>query len=64
MVYLTFNIIAVSFSLAIIRDRDIFFSYPARIEALSVVFSTFKLTPARVVNRFSAALSTSVKSFP
>jgi hypothetical protein len=62
MVHLTFGVIAASFSLAIIKDRDVFFNYPARIEALSVAFPISMLNLARAVDRFFAVLSASVKS--
>jgi hypothetical protein len=62
MVYLIFGIIAASSSLAITRDKDAFFNYPARIEALSVVFLTSTLSPVKAVDRFSAVFSTSAKS--
>jgi hypothetical protein len=60
--YLIFNVIAASFSLAIIKDRDIFFSYPIRIEALSVAFSAFIFSLARAVDRFSAVYSVFARS--
>jgi hypothetical protein len=63
MVHLTFNIITAFFFLAITRDRDAFFNYPAKIEVFSVVFPAFRLTLTRAVNRFSAVLSVSVKFF-
>jgi hypothetical protein len=62
IVYSFFGVIIVSFSLAITRDSDISFSCPARIEALSVVFSVSTLSPAKAVDRFFAVLSASVKS--
>jgi hypothetical protein len=62
MVYLTFGVIAISSSLIITRDKDAFFSYPARIEALSVAFPAFRLIPARAIDRFFAVLSASAKS--
>jgi hypothetical protein len=52
----------ISFSLAIIRDSDAFFNCPARIETLSIAFSTSTLSPVRAVDRFSTVLSVSVKS--
>ena len=62
MVYPIFGIITVSSSLAIIKDRDVFFNYPARIEAFSVAFSIFMFNLARVIDRFSAVFSVSAKS--
>jgi hypothetical protein len=62
MVHPTLGIIAVSFSLAIIRDRNIFFSYSAKIEALSVAFSAFRLTLVKTIDKFSAVFSASAKS--
>jgi NADH:ubiquinone oxidoreductase subunit 6 (subunit J) len=61
MVYLIFNAITASFSLAIIRDRDTFFSCPAKIETFSIVSSVFILTSARAIDRFFAVLSASAK---
>jgi hypothetical protein len=63
MVYLTLNIIVASSSLAIIKNSDVSSNCPAKIEALSVVFSAFRLIPARAVDRFSAVYSVSAKSF-
>jgi hypothetical protein len=54
-------IIALS-SPVIARDKDIFFSCPARIEALSVAFSVSMLNPAKTIDRFSAVLSAFAKS--
>jgi hypothetical protein len=62
MVYLILSAIAASSSLAIIRDRNAFFNYPARIETLFIAFSAFMLTPARAVDRFFAVLSAFAKS--
>jgi hypothetical protein len=62
MVYLIFNVIAASFSLAIIRNKDIFFSCLARIEALFIVFLISMLTLAKTVDKFSAVFSVSAKS--
>jgi hypothetical protein len=62
MVYLIFGAIAASFSLIIIKDRDISFSCPARIEALSIVFLVFRLIPVKAVDRFSAVYSASARS--
>jgi hypothetical protein len=60
--YSTFNIIAASFSLAIIKDRDTFFSYPAKIETLSIIFSISRLISAKTVDRFLTVLSASARS--
>jgi hypothetical protein len=62
MVYLFFNVIVTSFSLIIIRDKNAFFNYSARIEALSVVFPAFMLNLARAVDKFFTILSASAKS--
>jgi hypothetical protein len=62
-VYLTFNIIVASSFLTIIRNRDTFSSCPVSIKALSVVFPTFRLILVKIVDRFSAVLSVSAKSF-
>jgi hypothetical protein len=62
MVYSFLNIIIAFFSLAITRDSDISSSYPARIEALFVASLTSTLSPAKVIDRFSAVLSASAKS--
>jgi hypothetical protein len=55
--------ITASFFLAIIRDSDAFSNCPARIEALSVAFPVSTLNPAKAVDKFSAVLSASAKSF-
>jgi hypothetical protein len=60
--YSSFSAIIAFSSLAITRDKDAFSSYLVRIEALSVVFSVFKLTLVKAINRFSAVFSVSVKS--
>jgi hypothetical protein len=62
MIYLIFDIIAASFFLAIIKDRDAFSSCPARIKAFSIVFPAFRLIPAKAVNRFSAVYFVSARS--
>jgi hypothetical protein len=54
-------IIAFSF-LDIIKNKDTFFSCPARIETFSITFSALTLSPARAVDKFSAILSASAKS--
>jgi hypothetical protein len=61
MVYSTLDIIAISFSLTTIRDRDASFNYFANIKTFSVAFPVFRLTPAKAVDRFSAVFSTSVR---
>jgi uncharacterized membrane protein YjjP (DUF1212 family) len=61
-VYLILGAIIVSFSLTIIRDRDIFSNCSAKIEALSVVFLVFRLIFIKAVVRFSAVYLASVKS--
>jgi hypothetical protein len=62
MVHLILSIIIASSSLIIIKDRNASFSYPAKIEALSIVFSASMFIPARAVDRFSAVLSASARS--
>jgi hypothetical protein len=62
MVHLIFNIITAFSSLAIIRDKDAFFSCPAKIETLSVVFPVFMLIPVRAVDRFFAVFSAFARS--
>jgi hypothetical protein len=62
MVYSIFDTIAVSFSLTITKNRDIFFSCPAKIETFSVAFLVFIFNSARAVDRFSAVLSAFAKS--
>jgi hypothetical protein len=64
MVYSLFGAIITSFSLAIIRDSDVFFSCPAKIEALSIVFPVSTFSSAKAVDRFSAVFSASARSFP
>jgi hypothetical protein len=56
------DVIAASSSLTIIKDRDISFNYPIRIEAFFIAFPAFMLIPVKAVNRFSAVLSISAKS--
>jgi hypothetical protein len=63
MVHSFFNVIIISSSLVITRDKDVFFSCPARIEAFSVISSVSIFNPARAVDRFFTVLSVSVKSF-
>jgi hypothetical protein len=63
MIYPIFGAIAASSSLAITRDKDAFSNCPARIEAFFIAFSASTLSPAKTVNRFSAVLSASAKSF-
>jgi hypothetical protein len=62
IIYLFFNVITASFSLIIIKNKDIFFSCPAKIETLFVIFLVLTFSPAKAVDRFSAIFSTSVKS--
>jgi hypothetical protein len=63
MIYPIFNVIITSSSLAIIKDRDIFFNYPAKIEILSVTFPAFILNLAKAIDRFSAVCLTFIRSF-
>jgi hypothetical protein len=63
MVYPTLSAIIASSSLAIIRDKDVFFNCFANIKTLSVIFLAFIFIPARAVDRFFAVLSVSAKSF-
>jgi len=62
MIHSFFGAFAASFFLAIIKDSDAFFSYPARIETLFVVFSVLTFNPARGVDRFFAVFSAFAKS--
>jgi hypothetical protein len=57
MVHPTLNIIAASFSLAIIRDRNAFSNYFAKIDVFFIAFSAFRLIFAKAVDRFSAVYS-------
>ena len=61
--HLFFGAIITSFSLTITRDKDVFFSCPAKIEVFSVVFSVSMLIPARAIDRFFTVLSAFAKSF-
>jgi hypothetical protein len=61
--YSFFGTITTSFSLAIIRDSDVSFNYPARIEALFIAFLVSTFSPVRTVDRFFAVFSTFAKSF-
>jgi hypothetical protein len=63
MVYSFFSVTIVFFSLGIIRDKDASSNCSAKIEILSVIFPASTLSPARAVDRFSAILSASAKSF-
>jgi hypothetical protein len=63
MIYLIFGTIAASSSLTIIKDKDISFSYPAKIEAFSVVSPISILILAKAIDRFFAVFSASAKSF-
>jgi hypothetical protein len=62
MVYSFFGAFIASFFLGIIRDKDAFFNYSARIEALSVTFLVSTFSSARTVDRFSAVFSAFIKS--
>jgi hypothetical protein len=62
MVYPILDAIIASFSLIIIRDKDIFFSCPIKIEALSIIFPVFRLISAKAVDRFSAVCFVSARS--
>jgi hypothetical protein len=62
MVYLIFNIITAFSFLVIIRDKDIFSSYLAKIETLFIVFPVFMLILVKAVDRFSAVFSVFAKS--
>jgi hypothetical protein len=58
----TLNAITASSSLTITKNKNAFSNYPAKIETLSVVSPTSKLTSAKAIDRFSAVLSASAKS--
>jgi hypothetical protein len=62
MVYLIFGVTAASFSLAIIRDKNAFFSCSVSIKAFSVAFPVSRLILAKAVDRFFVVLSASAKS--
>jgi hypothetical protein len=62
MVYLIFSALTIFSSLVIIRNRDIFFNCPARIETFSIAFSASRLAPVKAVDRFSAVYSVSARS--
>jgi len=62
MVHLTLGTIIASFFLVIIKNRNVFFSCPAKIEVLFIVFPVFMLNLAKAVDRFFAVLSASAKS--
>ena len=64
MVHSFFNTIVTSSSPAIARDKDIFFNCSISIETLSVAFPVLMLSPAKAIDKFSAILSASAKSFP
>jgi hypothetical protein len=56
-----FNTIIASFSLIIIRDRNIFSNYLVSIEAFFDTFSASKFILTNAVNKFLAVFSVSVK---
>jgi hypothetical protein len=62
MIHPTFDAFTAFSSLTITKDRDVSSNYPAKIEALSVVFSAFRLIPAKVIDKFSAVYSVSARS--
>jgi hypothetical protein len=62
MVYLIFNTIITSSSLAIIKNRNTSFNYSVKIEVLSIAFSVFIFNLIKAVDRFFAVLSASAKS--
>jgi hypothetical protein len=62
MIHLILGISVASFSLAIIRNKDAFFSCPAKIKAFFVAFPASRLIPARAVDRFSAVCLASARS--
>jgi hypothetical protein len=64
MVHSFFGVTVIPFFLIIIRDSDISFNCPARIEALFIAFSVSIFSPAKAVDRFSVILSAFVKSLP
>jgi hypothetical protein len=51
-----------SSSLGSIRDRDTFFNYPVKIEALSITFPVSTFSPVKTADRFFAVLSAFAKS--
>jgi hypothetical protein len=55
--------VIISSSLTITRDKDASSSYPARIEAFFITSPASTLNPAKAIDRFSAVLSVSAKSF-
>jgi hypothetical protein len=63
MVYSFFSVTVIPFFLAIIRDNDISFNYPVRIEILSITFLVSTLNPAKTIDKFFTVLSASAKSF-
>jgi hypothetical protein len=60
--YSFFDTITASSFLTITRDSDVSSSCPARIKALFIVFSASTLNPVKIIDRFSAVFSISVKS--
>jgi hypothetical protein len=62
MVYPIFSAFAISSFLIIIKNRNISFNCPAKIEIFSVAFSAFMLIPARAVDRFFAVFSAFARS--
>jgi hypothetical protein len=62
MIYSFFGALITSFSLDIIRDKNVFFSCSVRIEILSIISSVSTLSPIKAVDRFFAVFSVSAKS--
>jgi hypothetical protein len=62
--HLTFSTFAASFFLIIIKDRNVFSSCLANIEALFIASPASMLSLARAVDRFSAVYSVSARSLP
>jgi hypothetical protein len=63
MVHSLFGAIIAFFFLVITRDNDASSNCPAKIETLFIAFPALMLSPVRAIDRFSAVLSASARSF-
>jgi hypothetical protein len=61
IIYSFFGVITAFSFLIIIRDKDTFFSCPARIEVLFVTFPALTFSSVRAIDRFFAVFSAFAK---
>ena len=62
MVYSLLNALVISFFFNNIKEKDAFFSCPAKIEALSVISLASTFSPVRAADRFFAIFSAFFRS--